>query len=428
MSIRKELFKIINKKDYLEIERNIKTLDENLFSPKKINSERLDVFLTEISKTSDYYKDYNSLNIKDYPIMNKKTLSHNLSNIMTIQNEEEQKYFVRKTSGSYGTPFKFIVNKTKILSQRSQVLFFGRWSNFDVGTKHLYLKSIEPNKINEIFKNQYVLKPEKIDGQWLKNSLKRLSKVRPEVLIGYPSSIEMLAKEINRNHFSIDFVKGIITSGETLTQSASDEIHKAFNAKPFSRYSTEELGVLGNTLQEGNNIILNQVDFYIEILDSNNQPVKNGEVGRVIVTDFHSHITPLIRYETGDLAKVSRYDENLVVEIEHLEGRLIETLYTTEGSMLTPFSINVKMKGYKNVEQFQFIQETRFKYTLNIVPIEEPVRGEYLDIIKYYEHLLGPEAIVTLKIVSEIKSLPSGKRPYIINRLNDSTFIKENSK
>lgn len=424
MNIRKSLFKILKNKDYLEIQNNMTALEKNLFTPEKINSLRLKNFLNKITENSDYYRGYKSLNIKDYPIMNKKTLSHNFSSVMTIKEEDKKKHYERKTSGSYGTPFKFIVSKSKILSQRSQILFFGEWSNFDLGTRHFFISTVKRGKLNTIKKNQILVNPEKINDEWVKKSVKLLDKAKPKVLVGYPSAIEMFAKEINRNNLSYDFVEGIIATGEALTQNATEEITKAFNVKPYSRYSSQELGVLGYTLKDSNNIILNQVDFHIEILDSNNAPVKVGEVGRVVVTDFHSDIIPLIRYDTGDLAKVSRYVDDLVIEIEHLEGRLIEAIYTTDGTMLTPFAINDEMVGYKNIEQIQFIQDTKYKYILKIVPIEQPLINEFQDLISHYEHLLGPNAEVVIEIVTEIKPLSSGKRPFIINRLNPSTLAK----
>lgn len=40
---------------------------------------------------------------------------------------------------------------------------------------------------------------------------------------------------------------------------------------------------------------------YIEILDNNNQRVKDGEIGRLVITTFGNQSMPLIRYDTGDI-------------------------------------------------------------------------------------------------------------------------------
>ena len=36
---------------------------------------------------------------------------------------------------------------------------------------------------------------------------------------------------------------------------------------------------------------------YLEVLDDNNQPVKEGEEGKVVVTNLVNYAMPLIRYE-----------------------------------------------------------------------------------------------------------------------------------
>lgn len=415
MNFRKPIFRLLKKNEHSIINEKYNEIKDNIHRPSYINKTKLNDFLKFANEHSSYYKNMNALTITDFPVLTKETLKQNIDNIITVDKNTLNKYPFMTTSGSYGTPFKFYVNQDKRYTQQAEVLYFGLLSNFDIGTKHIYCRAINPSFKNKIIKNQYVLKPEKIDKEWIINSIKYMQNVKPEVIISYPSVLDNISKFMMQYKFPINSVKGIISIGEGLKDEARKNIQKAFGVEPYSRYSTEELGVLGNNYGNGSKMLINQVNFLVEILDEDNQPVQEGEVGKIVVTDFNSHVTPLIRYDTGDLARVSKYKEGLVYQIDNLEGRKIEVIYTTNGTPLTPFTINSVMRTYEDVLQFQFIQHTKDEYELKVLPIDINEHQYYEEAIYRFKELLGDNAKVRLSIVSEIETLKSGKRPYIIN-------------
>lgn len=162
-------------------------------------------------------------------------------------------------------------------------------------------------------------------------------------------------------------------------------------------------------------MILNQVNYLIEVLDDRNKPVKKGETGKVVVTDFSSHIVPLVRYDTGDLATLLTYKDGLAHTISNIEGRKIEMVYTTNGDSLMPFNINIMMSKIQGIYQFQFIQESQNKYTLKLLPKDNFDKSILEELENKYKQLLGLDALIDIIFVDEIETLKSGKRPYIIN-------------
>jgi phenylacetate-CoA ligase len=86
------------------------------------------------------------------------------------------------------------------------------------------------------------------------------------------------------------------------------------------------------------------------------------------------------------------------------------------GNKISPFAINVKMKDYHNIYQFQFIQEDLNRYQLLLV-VNDQFDTERSILEDLYK-ILGQEANIEISIVDEIKPLPSGKRPYIINKFS----------
>ena len=79
-------------------------------------------------------------------------------------------------------------------------------------------------------------------------------------------------------------------------------VMQAFGARIIDRYSSNEFGYLALQCPGADHLHAPQVNNYIEILDSNNQPVGIGTPGRVVVTALNNYSQPLIRYELGDFA------------------------------------------------------------------------------------------------------------------------------
>lgn len=415
MNIRKTAFELLKKNEHQIITDKYNEIKVNIHDPSPINNEKLNEFIKFAIENSSYYQNLKVNKISEFPVLTKEILKLNMENIITVDKNKLQDYPFMTTSGSYGTPFKFYVNQNKRYSQQAEVLYFGLLSNFDIGTKHIYCRAINPNLKNQLIKNQYVLKPEKIDKEWIIKAIKYIQKVKPEVIISYPTVLNNIALFMKKYKTPIRGVEGIITIGEGMTEEARKNITDSFGVEPYSRYSTEELGVLGNNYGSGSHMLINQVNYLIEVLDDNNTPVKEGEVGKVVVTDFNSHITPLIRYDTGDLARVKSYKDGLVYEIDNLEGRKIETIYTTKGTPLTPFVINSLLRTYEDVVQFQFIQYSHDEYEMKILPIDVNNHVSYEGVYEELKNILGKDSRIKLNIVSEIETLRSGKRPYIIN-------------
>lgn len=417
MNIRKLVYMILSFKSYKRIQRNIKILDRNIREPNIINRQRLNNFLSFATSNSKYYNDLNSMSVLDFPVLTKETLKRNFNDIITVEEKQLKNFKTITTSGSTGTPFQFRVTKLKQSIRQAQVLYFGKYSNFDIGVRHAFVRSKAASFKLELIKNQFVIQPDKMNREWLLKSIKMIKDKNIKILIGYPSVINSMSLLMKEENITVSNVTGIITSGENLTQDMKKNMQEVFGVLPQSRYATEELGVIANEYGDGSSFLVNQVDFLVEVLNDRLEPVSEGESGMVIVTDFNSDIIPLIRYDTGDIAKVKSYKNELVYEIDQLEGRKVDTIYDVYGNPVSAFSINTIMREYSDVLQFQFIQYTKADYELKIQPLDTTNYSDYSEALSIVSKLLGDQANIQLNIVEKIPSLKSGKRPYIVNKM-----------
>lgn len=376
----------------------------------------------ELATTASTSRHYEEIPIdtplSDYPVLAKGDLKASPDSFRAKLPEATELVTV-STSGSYGVPLQVDITRTKKVRQRAEVAYFGSWAGYRVGTRHMYLRGrAGRSRVARAVQNQHFAATDVLTDEWLDRQIHTLQTERVPVVIGVPTPIALIARRAEFRQISPDTfsVRGVITSGESLTEETRGAITRAFGTPLcLSRYSTEELGVIASECPERNVHHLNEASYVVELLRlDSDKAAQPGELGRVVVTDLFSHATPLIRYDTGDLAVegatcgCGRPTRTL----KRVEGRIVEMLTAPDGQLLTPFFINPIMRRATDVRQFQFAQIGRAHYELRVVGgSSEQLAGVVADIVA----LLGQAASVRVKPTTSIPPLPSGKRPYVVN-------------
>ncbi|WP_173915204.1 phenylacetate--CoA ligase family protein [Halobacillus sp. Marseille-Q1614] len=415
--MRKALFKITQRVKNGRVFEKIANMEELYgVAGEKEQEKKFTTLLKHAIDTTDYYKSYAKYkSIEECPVIEKKVIKENYNEFLSNDFKQDE-LIPMTTSGSYGTPFTFYLTKEKKEMQHAEVTFFSRWANFDIGVKHGYVASKIKSKKDQFIQNQLSIAPFVISEDWLSNEMEKIVSKKIKVLIGYPSAIGAIAKFfVSKNKFyKLD---GVITISEILTEDVRLNVKKAFGVTPISRYSTEELGVLGIECKKNQKHHLNNINYIIEILDEHDNPVKPGETGRVVVTDLYSYAMPLIRYDTGDLAVLGKGNCNCGLEtpyLERLTGRKLEVLYNTDGTPVASMGLNGKMRDIENILQFQIIQVGEKDYKINLVAMKG--FSEEKEIIRRYKELFGYDSNIKVEYLEDIPPLKSGKRPYILQK------------
>lgn len=376
-------------------------------------SSRVEAITQYAIENTPYYSAYKKYkNFNEYPVLDKAIIKKNYDDfISTPYKDKVHSLHKVTTSGSYGTPFTFYLNSEKRQKMIAELYYFGKGSDFDLGIKHAHVMAQKKTKFLQLLQNQVTVTVKDLTEEWCRESIHTIKKKKVKVIVGYPSAISRLAIYLEREDMVLP-MDGIITVSEVLTSDMRQIITKSFKCNPVSRYTTNEFGVLGVEDLTGGFFSFNQCNFLIEILClDNNQPVELGEIGRIVVTDLFNESMPLIRYDTGDLAKPSEIRKGMVTKIESVEGRRLAVIRNTRGEMVSSFEINKSLIGLSNIVQYQFSQEHKLLYTLKLV-----VDGEVdkIKINKIYEDILGSDAQIVIDFIEDIPPQRSGKRPYIL--------------
>ncbi len=136
----------------------------------------------------------------------------------------------------------------------------------------------------------------------------------PTTLIAVPSFIVTLIEYAKENN--IDFkntsVKSIVCIGEPIRNDdlSYNKLGKRILDNSFvsifSTYASTEMGAAFSECTEQKGCHLNDDLLFLEVLKEDGSEAPDGESGEIVVTTLQVEGTPLIRYRTGDIAKVYR--------------------------------------------------------------------------------------------------------------------------
>lgn len=404
----------------------IKTILENPNSKKAkgLTKNNLSNLLNHAINTTNYYNTFKGKNdITDFPVIKKTIIQNNFEDFQS-ETFKNKKNFKVSTSGSTGLPFTLYQDNNKRNRNKADVIYFLKQCNFEVGDK-LYnlavrLKENQKATFSSWLKNVSLVEISKLSDEAIEHLITTIAndKNPNKSILGYVSGLETIVRYIERKKIKVDHLKlnSIIPNSEYLSPQTKSTLTKHFKTDVLSRYSSDELGILAHqTINSPNNFTINHASYFIEVLNfEDDTPVKHGETGRIIVTDLFNYAMPIIRYDTGDVAKLRMLD-NGIFEFEKVEGRKMDLIYDTKGNLLSSYIFYTKVSEYYHLlKQYQFIQQGEKDYEIKL-----NLHGDKFDfekeVIEDVKKDFGQDANVKITYVNEIPPLASGKRRKVIN-------------
>lgn len=389
----------------------------------------LDHMLKYTVKNVPFYKNFKYITLQDFPIVSKKIINENYEKfLVSPKNIPGQKgeLHIQKTSGSTGIPF-LIPQDTKCRLRRLATIKFEN----DLLGFHSFEPLLHLRATSHFWKG-FLDKYDKKTNIWYSDN-SNLTEERLKTIIniirankikfvrGYMTTLDFIADYLIKYNITLSSKPLFISVGELLTESLRKKIVYDLKCNIVSQYATEENGIFGTSLvnKEGTTIKLNRANCIIEILKlDSDQPAKDGEIGRIVVTDLINHAMPLIRYDTGDLAAVgNRCADGYPSLLINLSGRKTDLITRVDGSYVDFYnSIPKEIFLNTDIKQWQFIQEDEKIYTLRLSLAQETASIDEKYVTDNIKKIIGDSAIINFDYVNEIPVLDSGKRRSVINK------------
>ncbi|OUL63838.1 phenylacetate--CoA ligase [Flavobacterium sp. AJR] len=137
-------------------------------------------------------------------------------------------------------------------------------------------------------------------------------KYNPSYLITVPSFLLKLIEHAESHNidYNNSSIKGAICIGESLRNQdfsmniLSKKITDKWNIKLFSTYASTEMSTAFTECEHQNGGHHHPELIIVEVLDENNNRVKNGEAGELTFTTLGIEAMPLLRFKTGDIVQL----------------------------------------------------------------------------------------------------------------------------
>jgi phenylacetate-CoA ligase len=138
--------------------------------------------------------------------------------------------------------------------------------------------------------------------------LELIQQLKPTIWLGMASYGLHLANlaEVKGIDLSKSTVKKLLVAAEPLSPVKREKLERAWGAQVFDHFGMTEAAIVsGEGLGHQGMHAFTDL-WHLEVLDDRGEPVKDGEVGSLVVTALWSNtMTPFLRWSSGDLVTLS---------------------------------------------------------------------------------------------------------------------------
>ena len=350
-----------------------------------------------------------------YPILTKDAIRANSSN-MHPQKGLPRSFTRATTGGTTGKPLEIWYGKRR----RAMVLaasWRGRsWLGIKPWTRGANVQAFGKG-------SWYGRLRMRLTNKWLfdvfgKNTEERaviaatLSRIRPKYLEGFVSDTLALGEAC---HAAGVKIARVLTTGEMLYEHQRNKLEELFGAKVSDYYGCNEVGAMAFECEMGNKHVTDE-HVILEVVDDAGTPVWE-KAGRILLTDLDNWLTPLVRYEVGDVGILTRSrcpcGRGLTV-LSALEGRTQDAIMNEQGDSLSTLFLAGKFKDLKAIHSVQFVQRSLTQIDLLYEGATPDLYEELREMQDEIRDRLGPQMEVRSRCVSQLRYTNRGKRRLVI--------------
>ncbi len=260
-----------------------------------------------------------------------------------------------------------------------------------------------------------------LSEEFIRGLYPRIRRLRPRLVYGYPSGLEVLARQAASDGFRLDDlgVRVVACTAEVLYGFQRELLEEAFGAPVADVYGCAEFGSFAHQCPQGRMHVACE-NVVVEFLDDSDRPVPSGTPGQVVVTSLHNPGMPLIRYRVGDMAVpiegVCPCGRNLPL-MDIRTGKVGQMVRTAGGRIFSTelfdyVNKNLLASGHRQIQAFHVVQTTLEDFTVRYVSEASEPGAALAACEKGLREVLGGQARVLFERVEEIPRHPGGKLGY----------------
>jgi phenylacetate-CoA ligase len=322
------------------------------------------------------------------------------------------------TGGSTGVPTRFFRTYESYDWRTAAKDRAYAWSGWRLGQPALYLWGAPVGSVSrrqrwktrayEAVHRQLIVNTfSQSDDLW-SDVYARALKFRPVLVVGYVSSLDAFAAYLRRTNRTIPGLTCAIAAAEPLFDDARRSIEHGLGVPLFNTYGSREFMSIAAECECRTGLHVHAENLIVETRDRD-----AGGPSEILVTDLHNYGMPFIRYETGDLGRLTdtpcRCGRGLP-RLEAVEGRVLDALRTADGRTVPGEFFPHLLKEIPELASYRVEQKSLDRIVISAV-LTEPLsdRSDAL-LRREIGNVFGVGTVCELRPVTQLPRLGSGKR------------------
>lgn len=246
-----------------------------------------------------------------------------------------------------------------------------------------------------------------------------LNRHRPTHLVGYPSSVALLASMFLARQIRVDGLRVFLSNAEYLTDSQRDIIGRGLGVRVRNSYGMGEIVAGASECDAGTLHLWPEVGWHEILDDSEDRPAPPDAVGRFVFTGLLNPDMPLVRYEVGDRGRIDHPAEGCACgrdlpRVASIEGRLSDLIVTPDGRRV--FWLNPVLYSLP-IREAQIVQEELDRIRVLCVPGAGFVEGHATLLVERLRQRLGSGVRIEVERVSAVERTASGKVKAVVSKV-----------
>jgi phenylacetate-CoA ligase len=239
--------------------------------------------------------------------------------------------------------------------------------------------------------------------------------LHPYILLAYPSMLEWMSLEIEERGFDVPAPPAaVVAMSETLSPGLVTRVSRVLRSPVHGRYGSNEFSRLAPTLPGTLRYAFNPFLAYMEVISDDGSPTQPGQVGRIVLTDLNNYVMPFIRYDIGDLARVSEEGWAGGFRIvEEIMGRTTDVIRLPSGRLVGVITLhNILFRSHRfepYIDAYQCAQTAPNAIQLRIVWRRAPDNALRDAVVSAIAPFMDPDTRVSVTDIPQVERLPSGK-------------------
>jgi phenylacetate-CoA ligase len=266
--------------------------------------------------------------------------------------------------------------------------------------------------LNQLYMSAYHLAPDLVPAY-----LEALRAYRVRYLLGYTSSLHVLAQEVLRQGRDDLRMAVVITNAEPLLGHERAAMSEAFGCPVRETYGMTEMVTAASECEAGVLHLWPEVG-YTEVLEGS-RSVPAGSPGDIVATGLLNPDMPLVRYRVGDRVVLAEGNDacpcgRTLPVLQSVEGRGDDVLVTPDGRRVG--RLDPVFKGDLALWEAQIVQEAPDRLRVRYVPAPGFSEESANTLTRRLRDRMGPVAVV-LEEVPSIERGANGKFRAVVSLL-----------